>query len=841
MKDILITSSVLIAAIMLLRFLFHSTISRRAQYALWLLVALRLLVPFNLPAMEHNVLSVAEQTETVQNLEALRGVDSIEHTASGTVEGYERYKLMPDTPVTVAENVAPERFERMQTTLKVRDVIEPLWYGGMAAMALWFLTANLRFARMLRRTRVSLDGAESKYPVYLCDDIPSPCLLGLFRPAIYVTSEAAKDENRLRYVIAHEETHARHLDPLWSLVRSVCLVIWWFDPLVWLAAYCSKTDCELACDEGTLARLGEAARMPYGETLLALIPVRRAQNPMLTATTMTAGKRQMKDRITRIAQHKRPVAIALVLALALSGVVCAATFTGAEQRHAAMTEEEALDALEESVEWWTDERGVPCVAFTIPEAYEHAENWGLHIAGRAVYEDGMSMSRHYFEGETWTPGGRYVIEINNHTNLIMQAALVGQKGGLYEREINLLPTEEKGGGAVDNVARWEVDLDGDGTAERIAMDVSALVPGSAAGIWLEDFNGNKLYDLGEIGLPHVGWRTLALTEQNGRTYLLDYSPTMFQGEAEYTYALMELRGGTLDTVELQRVAFSVNAGKSADNNADAMRRFQEKANEVWAHSRLLFTTDQEVLVRLYDTEGKPATSNGSYYIAGEGETVRYYETMYGLLDDTADTLFAPNAPSEEGVIFMRERVERGMTEEDIKYLTEMVMVEHYWWEYQYLYLKTFDQMRNPDSLLWNYIDHPGEIQIGWVYDGNINKDAVCAQEGLTEDEFYTRYAQKAIEPNNTHDADSFRQRMTALKASVKSGLLDEDFDRMIALCEQARETHDVGCVIELYHMLHDMDYYLLRYGPSDVGRFTVGPSIASEYYGCLSIWHMTGR
>ncbi len=333
MKDILITSSVLILAILLIRFLFRSTIARRIQYALWLLVALRLLIPANLPAIEHNVLSAAERTETVQNIEALRGVESIEHTASGAVEGYERYRLVPDTPVTVAEDVAPERFERMQTTLKVRDVIEPLWVAGMIAMALWFLAANLLFDRRLRCTRVPLRGVESKYPVYLCDDIPSPCLFGLIRPAIYVTSEAAKDEDRLRCVIAHEETHARHLDPLWSLLRGLCLAVYWFDPLVWLAAYCSRADCELACDEGALARLGESERVPYGKTLLALIPVRHGGSPMLAATTMAAGKRQMKDRITRIAEHKRPVAIALVVALTLCGIACAATFTGTE-RHA---------------------------------------------------------------------------------------------------------------------------------------------------------------------------------------------------------------------------------------------------------------------------------------------------------------------------------------------------------------------------------------------------------------------------------------------------------------------------------------------------------------------------
>ena len=159
--------------------------------------------------------------------------------------------------------------------------------------------------------------------------LPSPCPAGLIRPAIYLTPTAIASPEGLRHVIAHEETHARHLDPLWSLLRCVCLTVYWFDPLVWAAAFASKTDCELACDEGALRRLGESERIPYGRTLLSLIPVRHAPgNPLLTATTMTAEKRQLKDRITRIAENRQTVTTALFAAAALVALVCAVTFTG---------------------------------------------------------------------------------------------------------------------------------------------------------------------------------------------------------------------------------------------------------------------------------------------------------------------------------------------------------------------------------------------------------------------------------------------------------------------------------------------------------------------------------
>ena len=313
--------------------------SRRAQYALWVLVLLRLLIPVSLPAMGLSVLAAAEPVRKSITAAAERPVGITQYSYPVTVDPAQE---LPDprsgeSPKegewrTGVVDEGGKKVVYYSGRVRIEHYLRLIWICGMAVMAFLFLSENLRFARKLRRTRVSLEGAESRYPVYLCDDIPSPCLFGLCKPKIYVTSAAAKDPETLRYVIAHEETHARHLDPLWSLLRSLCLVIWWFDPLVWLAAHFSKIDCELACDEGVLRRLGEEKRIPYGETLLKLIPVGRAGNPVLTATTMTAGKRQMKDRIRRIAEHRRPLIAALVIVVLLAAVVCACTFTGGKPK-----------------------------------------------------------------------------------------------------------------------------------------------------------------------------------------------------------------------------------------------------------------------------------------------------------------------------------------------------------------------------------------------------------------------------------------------------------------------------------------------------------------------------
>ena len=351
MRDVLLTSSVLILAVLLIRFLFRKSISRRVQYALWALAVLRLLIPVNLPAMDHNVLTAAQpayNAVTVTLEQPVTPAPATPETAQPS-----------DSPVSPAGD--PSTASPVSRPVRTADVLRIVWYGGMAAVALWFLLVNVRFSARLHRTRVPLEDAVSRYPVYLCDDIPSPCLFGLIRPAIYVTSEAARDPDRLRYVIAHEETHARHLDPLWSLLRSVCLVIWWFNPLVWLAGHFSRVDCELACDEGTLARLGETERTAYGETLLALIPVKHGADPLLAATTMTAGKRQIQDRITRITRHRKPILAALLAAILLTGIACACTFTGAKAalpyKSAKLCDEPTGEGYDATISFYHEEGG----------------------------------------------------------------------------------------------------------------------------------------------------------------------------------------------------------------------------------------------------------------------------------------------------------------------------------------------------------------------------------------------------------------------------------------------------------------------------------------------------
>lgn len=360
MKAVFITSSILILLIAALRPLLRGKIDPRVQYALWLLVAARLLLPVNLVTSAYSALALLDRAEEPPQLVQELGQTAIpvrtyDNARAQVVEEY-RQRGIEEAALTPGDlqDIDTQARERMSGPTLAElgaKLARPVWLGGAALMAGWFLLVNLGLRRKLRAAR-RLKGVECPLPVYLSDALPSPCLCGAARPAVYVTSAAVESPNRLRHVLAHELTHYRQKDHWWALLRCVCLCLYWFDPLVWWAAALSRQDGELACDEGAIRALGEGERIPYGRTLVAMIAAGRT-SLLQTATTMTGGKRKVRQRVKLIARGpKTVIAVALAAALIVGGAV-GCTFTGAPEEEA-KTLDNLQQRLMELPEEWKD-------------------------------------------------------------------------------------------------------------------------------------------------------------------------------------------------------------------------------------------------------------------------------------------------------------------------------------------------------------------------------------------------------------------------------------------------------------------------------------------------------
>ncbi|MFR4946104.1 MAG: M56 family metallopeptidase [Flavonifractor plautii] len=325
MAEWILTSSLLIVIVLAVRALFRGRMGLRLRYALWLLVLLRLLVPGTVFQTGLSVLNYVPLPQTA--------AAQAQPSQSGGSPSAPEAEPMPVRPEGEAEPrpsgpaAAPD--SAPAGAADWRGVLTAVWLGGAGVLAAALLACNLRFYLRLRRMRRAHPIPGIAVPVYVARGLPSPCLYGFPRPAVYLTPAAAGEPELLGHVLRHELTHRRHGDHIWAVLRAAALALHWYNPLVWLAAVLSRRDGELACDEGALQGADDRERAAYGRTLIRLVTARPSAGELLCcATTMTAGTSSLKERIAMIARKPRTLAAVLAAVALLAGLAVGCTFTG---------------------------------------------------------------------------------------------------------------------------------------------------------------------------------------------------------------------------------------------------------------------------------------------------------------------------------------------------------------------------------------------------------------------------------------------------------------------------------------------------------------------------------
>lgn len=298
----------------------------------WLLVALRLAVPFNVSLPRAPVVLEAPAPAAVS-------------AAWVEEEGFQGVELTART--LPPGEAAPEAVGR-GLSLTTAELAFAVW----AAVAAGVLAGRLlRYAAFRRRTArwCTTAGTYEGVPVYACALLSSPALTGLLRPRILLPEGV--EEERRAFALAHEAMHARRRD-LWSkaLLLWVC-ALHWFNPLVWLLRRAAERDMEIACDAAVLAGRDGEWRRRYGAALLSFVPVGR---PAPLTSQFAGGARGLKERFRALmdASAKRPGRAALLL------VLCAALLGGPLVACQSRAPEESLPdgtywATLSLPDWWT--------------------------------------------------------------------------------------------------------------------------------------------------------------------------------------------------------------------------------------------------------------------------------------------------------------------------------------------------------------------------------------------------------------------------------------------------------------------------------------------------------
>ena len=366
-----ITSTVLILCILLIRMLFGNQMSQRLKYGLWLLVAVKLLVPLPLYETDYSIMNVVQFVETqIENEKSVKPATEVVSTQSeeGKItSGEQKTELEKDgmqksdtqsKNQTDTENAAKKQSELKQKeaidTVNTEYVLEKakekpsipfktlcvyIWLAGVVLFCSIFLMSNIRFYLRLRKDRKVSSSYPCKLKLYETNCVDTPCLFGTIKPAIYLPAGLLVGEENMHHIMTHELTHYKHKDHIWVYIRCLCVVIYWYHPLVWLSAFLSIKDSELACDEGAVKCLGEENRKAYGVTLIEMASGYSAiSNHLVCSTSIMGGKKEMKKRIEMLVKKPKMLVSTFAAFLVLIIGVTACTFSSAKNEEEKVVE-----------------------------------------------------------------------------------------------------------------------------------------------------------------------------------------------------------------------------------------------------------------------------------------------------------------------------------------------------------------------------------------------------------------------------------------------------------------------------------------------------------------------
>ena len=341
-----VLGSVLATILLLLKPLLRNKVSKTFAYYLWVIVLLRLCLPFGVtlavPAGWFNgdaVLS-EKQPESLEPNSVANG-NQIPITDPATQISGQLPENIPGT-LAPAPSIAPAAadggfsaahpggfMQALEGWLRNPMVWLGIWAAGALLSAAWHVFGYIRFAIMIRRTAEDPDDQDravfAEFPestrvrLVRCAFTKTPMLLGLRRPTVVVPPVAYVMNgmaDNLRDILRHELTHYRRRDLLYKWFTVLATGLHWFNPLMYLVRREIDRACELSCDEAVIGSLTPAQKQHYGETLLSL-SVKQTYPLGILATTMCEDKARLKERLVAIMNHKAKTWTAVLISLAL--------------------------------------------------------------------------------------------------------------------------------------------------------------------------------------------------------------------------------------------------------------------------------------------------------------------------------------------------------------------------------------------------------------------------------------------------------------------------------------------------------------------------------------------
>ena len=326
-----VSGALLLLLILGLKPLYKNKFSKRWQYYIWIVVALRFLLPFTPDTTIIGSLFEKFDTAAITN----------EIPTSPSVP------VPADTGNSKAE---PIQTNQEVTTAAMRDPVDKyvclffIWSALALVLFVRKVTVYQGFIQYIKagNKEVSdikilnlLSDCEEKLKIKTrvelsCNPLlASPMLIGFLRPRIILPAHEWEDKE-LSYIFVHELVHYKQRDMFYKWLIQIVVCVHWFNPFVYLLEKEVNKSCELSCDEKVISVLDDTARREYGDILISFLKSNNLYKSSLASVTLTEGAEQLKERLGAIMKFRKKSKVIIAITAIFTVAVCICFFvTGA--------------------------------------------------------------------------------------------------------------------------------------------------------------------------------------------------------------------------------------------------------------------------------------------------------------------------------------------------------------------------------------------------------------------------------------------------------------------------------------------------------------------------------
>ena len=326
-----VSGALLLLLILGLKPLYKNKFSKRWQYYIWIVVALRFLLPFTPDTTIIGSLFEKFDTTAITN----------------------EIPTPPNVPVpadTGNSKAEPIQTNREITTAAMREPVDKyvclffIWSALALVLFVRKITVYQGFIQYIKAGNKEVSDIKILNLLSDCEEklniktrveiscnplLASPMLIGFLRPRIILPAHEWEDKE-LSYIFVHELVHYRQRDMFYKWLIQIVVCAHWFNPFVYLLEKEVNKSCELSCDEKVISVLDDTARREYGDILISFLKSNNLYKSSLASVTLTEGAEQLKERLGAIMKFRKKSKVIIAITAIFTVAVCICFFvTGA--------------------------------------------------------------------------------------------------------------------------------------------------------------------------------------------------------------------------------------------------------------------------------------------------------------------------------------------------------------------------------------------------------------------------------------------------------------------------------------------------------------------------------